>query len=97
MSSGITTFFEDATHDKPSFSTKGFLILEKLGLLVTNPKVHGPYSTNSDYVIKEDLHCIICNKLECPYNHKCMTQLPVKDVLRKVENFESKYFWSMNK
>jgi len=52
----------------------------------TNPKAHGPYSPNSDYVIKEDLHCIICNKLECPYDHECMTQLPVEKVLSKFEN-----------
>lgn len=56
----------------------------------TNPKAHGPYSTNSDYVIKEDLHCIICNKLVCPYNHECMTQLPVEEVLRKVEEIKFK-------
>jgi len=52
----------------------------------TNPKAHGPYSPNSDYVIKEDLHCIICNKLECPYDHECMRQLPVEKVLSKFEN-----------
>ncbi len=52
----------------------------------TNPKAHGPYSPNSDYVIKEDLHCIICNKLVCPYKHECMTQMPVSDVLGKFEN-----------
>ena len=51
----------------------------------TNPKAHGPYSPNSDYVIKEDLHCIICNKLRCPYNHECMTLLPVVEAVRKVE------------
>ncbi len=51
----------------------------------TNPKNHGPYSPNSDYVIKEDLFCIICNKLTCPYNHECMLQLPVEKVLEKVE------------
>lgn len=51
----------------------------------TNPKAHGPYSPNSDYVIKEDLHCIICNKLECPYNHECMQQLPVEEVVMKMQ------------
>lgn len=56
----------------------------------TNPKAHGPYSPNSDYVIKEGLHCIICNKLECPYNHECMTQLPVEMVLEKVERIARK-------
>ncbi|MGA9294802.1 MAG: glycosyltransferase family 9 protein [Ignavibacteriaceae bacterium] len=51
----------------------------------TNPKAHGPYSENSDYVIKEDLFCIICNLLECPYHHECMLQLPVDAVLNKIE------------
>ncbi|NWF89689.1 MAG: glycosyltransferase family 9 protein [Ignavibacteriaceae bacterium] len=51
----------------------------------TNPKAHKPYSPNSDYVIKEDLHCIICNKLECPFNHECMKELSVEEVLTKVE------------
>lgn len=55
----------------------------------TNPKAHGPYSPNSDYVIKEDLHCIICNKLECPYKHECMMQLPVDEVLIKVERIST--------
>jgi len=51
----------------------------------TNPKNHGPYNTNSDYIIKDDLHCIICNKLTCPYNHECMKELPVNEVIKKVE------------
>ncbi len=51
----------------------------------TNPKAHGPYSPNSDYVIKEDLHCIICNKLECPYNHECMKELSAEDVVKKAQ------------
>lgn len=51
----------------------------------TNPKAHRPFSPNSDYVIKEDLHCIICNKLECPYNHECMRELSVDEVLKKVQ------------
>lgn len=51
----------------------------------TNPKAHRPYSVNSAYVIKEDLHCIICNKLSCPYNHECMKELPVDEVVKKIE------------
>ncbi len=51
----------------------------------TNPKNHGPYSDNSTYVIKEDLFCIICNLLECPYNHECMLQLSNEKVLEAVE------------
>lgn len=51
----------------------------------TNPKNHGPYSPISDYVIKDDLFCIICNKLECPYNHECMLELSNDKILKKVE------------
>jgi lipopolysaccharide heptosyltransferase II len=50
----------------------------------TNPKAHGPYSPVSDYVIKDDLFCIVCNNLVCPYKHECMTQLPVEKVIEKV-------------
>jgi lipopolysaccharide heptosyltransferase II len=51
----------------------------------TNPEAHGPYTSNSDYVIKEDLHCIICNKLICPYQHECMRYLEVKKVIEKIK------------
>lgn len=51
----------------------------------TDPKKHGPYSTISDYIIKDDLHCIICNKLVCPYNHECMKELSSDILLSKVE------------
>jgi lipopolysaccharide heptosyltransferase II len=53
----------------------------------TNPAAHRPYSVNSDYVIKDDLHCIICNKLTCPYNHECMKELSVSKVIKIVEQF----------
>ncbi len=51
----------------------------------TNPKAHRPYSPNSDYVIKDDLFCIICNKLICPYKHECMTELDVTIVIAKIK------------
>jgi lipopolysaccharide heptosyltransferase II len=51
----------------------------------TNPKGHGPYSENSAYIIKEDLFCIICNLLECPYHHECMLQLSNEKILEAVE------------
>ncbi|MGB5848144.1 MAG: lipopolysaccharide heptosyltransferase II [Ignavibacteriaceae bacterium] len=51
----------------------------------TDPEKHGPYSANSDYIIREDLHCIICNKLACPYNHECMKELQADEVMLKVE------------
>lgn len=50
----------------------------------TDPEKHGPYSPNSDFIIRDELHCIICNKLECPYNHECMTELSAELLLSKV-------------
>jgi lipopolysaccharide heptosyltransferase II len=49
----------------------------------TDPLKHGPYSKKSDYVIKEDLFCIKCDFLECPYNHECMLQLSNHDIIKK--------------
>lgn len=57
----------------------------------TNPVAHRPYSVNSDYVIKKDLHCIICNKLTCPFDHECMKELPVDEVIQKVEKLGSEF------
>ena len=51
----------------------------------TNPKAHRPFSKNSSYVIHSDLHCIICTKLVCPYNHECMIELPIKKVMKEVD------------
>lgn len=51
----------------------------------TNPENHKPFSNNSDYVIKSDLHCIICNKLVCPYHHECMTELGPQEFVMKTK------------
>jgi len=56
----------------------------------TDPKGHGPYSPDSGYVLKEDLFCIICNKLECPYNHECMTELSDDKIIAEFEKIGSK-------
>ncbi len=52
----------------------------------TDPKKHGPYSVISDYVLKEDLFCIVCNYLECPYNHECMLQLSNYEIIKKFDS-----------
>lgn len=49
----------------------------------TDPKKHGPYSDKSEYVIKSDLHCIVCNKLICPYNKECFNQMDTKEIISK--------------
>lgn len=52
----------------------------------TNPKAHGPFSKNSDYIIKNDLDCIICNKLICPFKHECMRELGTDIVIKKISS-----------
>ncbi len=56
----------------------------------TSPISHGPYSSNSGYVLKDDLFCIICNRTECPYNHECFRDLSVKTVISKLEELAYK-------
>lgn len=56
----------------------------------TDPEKHGPFSEFSDYVIKKDLHCIICNKLECPYNKECFYEMSIDEILIKSEKLLEK-------
>ena len=73
-------------NDSGPMHIAGALNVSTLGIFgPTNPAAHRPYSENSDYIIKDDLHCIICNKLTCPYNHECMLDLSVDEVLVKVK------------
>jgi ADP-heptose:LPS heptosyltransferase len=51
----------------------------------TDPEAHRPFAENSSYVIHSDLHCIICTKLVCPYNHECMLELPIEKVLKEID------------
>jgi lipopolysaccharide heptosyltransferase II len=73
-------------NDSGPMHIAGALNVPTLGIFgPTNPAAHRPYSVNSDFVIKDDLHCIICNKLNCPYNHECMLELSTDEVLLKVK------------
>lgn len=49
----------------------------------TDPHKHGPYSSKSDFVIKSDLHCIICNKLVCPFNKECFNEMNIEEIIDK--------------
>lgn len=55
----------------------------------TNPEAHRPYSDDSGFVIHSKLHCIICNKLKCPYGHECMIDLPVEDIISQINKLLS--------
>jgi heptosyltransferase-3 len=52
----------------------------------TDPKAHRPFSENSSYVIHSELHCIVCTKLVCPYNHECMFDLSIEKVMKEVSS-----------
>jgi heptosyltransferase III len=52
----------------------------------TDPKAHRPFSENSSYIIHSELHCIVCTKLVCPYNHECMFDLPIENVMKEVDS-----------
>ncbi len=52
----------------------------------TNPKFHAPYSDNSLVINYSELHCIICNLLECPYKHECFNELPMERILNQINN-----------
>jgi len=56
----------------------------------TNPKLQGPYGEKHEWINKSDLHCIICNKLECPYNHECFLELDTQKVIEKVNSLIKK-------
>ncbi len=49
----------------------------------TDPQKHGPFSSNSDHSIVSNLHCIICNRLVCPYKKECFHQMDVKIIVDK--------------
>jgi len=67
------------------------LNIPTLGLFgPTNPLAHGPYSDNSDFIVRKDLFCINCNKQVCPYHHECFIDLPVYEIVNKVENLIEK-------
>jgi len=51
----------------------------------TDPEKFRPYIHKSGYLFLKELHCIICNKLECPYNHECMTHLPLNNLTEIVD------------
>ncbi len=56
----------------------------------TNPKLQGPFGSMHEYISLEDLDCICCNLLVCPKKHECFTELPVKDIMKKIERIIEK-------
>ena len=56
----------------------------------TNPKLQGPFGAMHEYIRLEDLDCIGCNLLVCPKKHECFIDLPIKDIMSKIEHLIAK-------
>jgi ADP-heptose:LPS heptosyltransferase len=51
----------------------------------TDPKLQGPFGEKHEWINLDTLDCIICNLLECPRNHECFKDLPLKSIMYKVD------------
>ncbi|MGK9369006.1 glycosyltransferase family 9 protein [Melioribacter sp. Ez-97] len=51
----------------------------------TNPLHQGPYGNRHEYLILNDLDCIMCNLLECPKNQECFREIPENLFLTKID------------
>lgn len=51
----------------------------------TDPAVTGPFEQPS-LVVKQDAPCWPCTYRKCPYDHRCMTSIPVEEVFRAGES-----------
>ena len=56
----------------------------------TNPKEHSPYGDQHEWARLDELFCIQCNLLKCPYNHECFKDLPIERVLHKLDKLIKK-------
>ncbi|HLX11411.1 MAG TPA: glycosyltransferase family 9 protein, partial [Bacteroidota bacterium] len=50
----------------------------------------GAYGSMHEWVRNEGLECLVCNLLECPIQHQCMRDLPVKRVMEVFERLVRK-------
>jgi lipopolysaccharide heptosyltransferase II len=56
----------------------------------TNPRLQGPLNENSIVIRNEKLDCLGCNLTrikDCPFEHKCMTELDADYVFEKLQKF----------
>lgn len=51
----------------------------------TNPVSQGPYGEKNLFVRHEKLDCLNCNLLECKIGNICMTELPIENIIEKID------------
>lgn len=56
----------------------------------TNPLMQGPYGEKHEWYQLTKLDCINCNLLDCPRKHECFLDMPINDILDKVNNLIKK-------
>ena len=56
----------------------------------TNPHLQGPYGDKHEFLQLEELECINCNLLDCPFNHECFKNITSELILKKVKALISK-------
>ncbi len=56
----------------------------------TNPLLQGAYGEKNATINFEELNCINCNLLECPYNQECFRDLPVERIMKKIDGLIKK-------
>lgn len=52
----------------------------------TDPALTGPYQQPSA-VIKKDVPCSPCSYRECPFDHRCMENIPIEEVFQACQKF----------
>ncbi len=56
----------------------------------TNPKFQGPFGSNHEHILLEEVECKICHLLECNKDHECFKNIKNEYVLEKIENLFKK-------
>lgn len=52
----------------------------------TDPTLTGPYQQPSA-VVKKDVPCSPCSYRECPFDHRCMENIPIEEVFQACQKF----------
>ncbi|MCX7876318.1 MAG: glycosyltransferase family 9 protein [Melioribacteraceae bacterium] len=62
----------------------------------TAPQLQGPFGEKHEWINLPDLDCIVCNLLVCPKQHECFRNLPIENILIKIDSLIKKNFLLKN-
>ncbi|KAF0153433.1 MAG: glycosyl transferase family 9 [Ignavibacteria bacterium] len=52
----------------------------------TSPQLQGPFGAKHEWINLPELDCIVCNLLECKRNHECFLNLPIENIMKKIDS-----------